>query len=58
MFNNNNKNGLKKNYYKGVYRSGANEKIMLVTTSTQVFDIIKKIKSTRNWGFSESQVLH
>ena len=47
---------LKRIITKEYHRSGANEKIMLVTTSTQVFDIIKKIKSTRNWDFRISSI--
>ena len=40
-------------YYltKSYYRSGATEKIILVTTSDQVEEVVKKIKETKNWYF-------
>lgn len=47
---------LKRIITKEYHRSGANEKVMLVTTSTQVLDIIKKIKLTRNWDFRISSI--
>lgn len=47
---------LKRVITKEYHRSGANEKIMLITTSDQVNHIIKKIKSTRNWDFRISNI--
>ncbi len=47
---------LKRLITKEYHRSGANEKIMLVTTSTQVEKVIKKIKTTRNWDFRISNI--
>lgn len=41
---------------KEYHRSGANEKIMLVTTSDQVENVIKIIKTTRNWDFRISNI--
>ncbi len=41
---------------KSYHRSGANQKIMLITTSAQVEKIIKKIKTTRNWDFRISNI--
>lgn len=48
---------LKRIITKEVHRSGANEKIMLVTTSTRVVDVIKQIKQTRNWYFRISNIV-
>ena len=47
---------LKRLVTKEYHRSGANEKIMLVTTSDQVERVIKKIKTTRNWDFRISNI--
>ncbi len=48
---------LKRIFLKSYHRSGANEKILLVTTEAQVPAIIKKIKSTRNWYFRISNLV-
>lgn len=47
---------LKRLVTKEYHRSGANEKIMLVTTSDEVKRVIKKIKTTRNWDFRISNI--
>lgn len=47
---------LKRIITKSYHRSGANEKIMLVTTSDQAERIIKRIKETRNWYFRISSI--
>lgn len=47
---------LKRFITKSYHRSGANEKIMLVTTSDQVQKVVKKIKQTRNWYFRISNI--
>ena len=47
---------LKRLVTKEYHRSGANEKIMLVTTSDQVERVVKKIKTTRNWDFRISNI--
>jgi len=49
--------GLKRFITKEFHRSGANEKIMLVTTSDRVDHIIKQIKKTRNWYFRISNIV-
>ena len=48
---------LKRVITKEYHRSGANEKIMLVTTSERVEEVIKKIKKTRNWYFRISNIV-
>lgn len=47
---------LKRIITKEYHRSGANQKIMLITTSDQVEKVIKKIKTTRNWDFRISNI--
>lgn len=47
---------LKRLVTKEFHRSGANEKIMLVTTSDQVANVVKQIKKTRNWDFRISNI--
>ena len=42
---------LKRYVTKSFHRSGASEKIMLVTTSDCVASVVKRIKETRNWYF-------
>ncbi len=48
---------LKRIITKEYHRSGANEKIMLVTTSERVEDVVKQIKKTRNWYFRISNIV-
>ncbi len=47
---------LKRIITKSYHRSGANEKIMLVTTSDQAERVVKRIKETRNWYFRISGI--
>lgn len=48
---------LKRLITKEFHRSGANEKIMLVTTSERVEEVINQIKKTRNWYFRISNIV-
>lgn len=48
---------LKRIITKEYHRSGANEKIMLVTTAERVEEVIKKVKKTRNWYFRISNIV-
>lgn len=47
---------LKRIITKSYHRSGANEKIMLVTTWDQAERVVKRIKETRNWYFRISGI--
>lgn len=47
---------LKRLLTKTYHRSGANEKIMLVTTSDYAESVMRKIKETRNWYFRISSI--
>lgn len=47
---------LKRVILKSYHRSGANEKIMLVTTYDEVPRVIQKVKKTRNWYFRISNL--
>lgn len=47
---------LKRIILKSYHRSGANEKILLVTTYDEVPGIIRKVKRTRNWYFRISNL--
>jgi len=48
---------LKRLITKEFHRSGANEKIMLVTTSERVEEVVAQIKKTRNWYFRISNIV-
>lgn len=47
---------LKRFITKTYHRSGANEKIMLITTFDAVEEVVKQIKKTRNWYFRISNI--
>lgn len=47
---------LKRLITKEYHRSGANEKIMLITTADYVEEVVAQIKQTRNWYFRISNI--